>query len=248
MKNIGFLLTAVFFWGSVSLAQALPEEGALRHLMLDQKDELFYDRGVIPANQSSSLCGPTSAANWLQLQAQTFSKEELVELIKETGEALRPHYIEINRGLLETDLVRFLKILDTKLNIKRDFVIKGRTNFNIEEVWSDKIQILMLNYTEIRPQSPPGRGGRFPPRRDIPFPDDMLNDNPPVRGNHFVLKVFADKEKGLIGVIDPESPTRYSWLQAGSGNLVRPVSREDFKEFAFGIPLRWTVLSLIEEK
>ncbi|WII73521.1 hypothetical protein QJS83_06505 [Bdellovibrio sp. 22V] len=258
MTKILILILASLLMTTATLARTLPAEAQLPSLMLDQKDALFYEEGVIPAGSESSLCGPTTAVNWLQLESlqQTYDKTQLVDLIKEIGSVLRGKHIEINRGLIEPDLLAFLQLLYKKLNIKKEFVVKGRYHKDVplseEELWNDRVQILLLNYTEIRSMSEGPHGRGRPPGRNIPLPDDLIPQGPLVRGNHFVLKVYADREQGVLGLIDPETPGQYTLLKVGTSEgsvtTVRPYSRRDFPRFAFGIPLRWSILSIIEEK
>lgn len=259
-KTLGLFCT-VLFYGVLSFALTLPAENELSSLMLNQNDSIFVEMGVTTDTQGTSLCGPTSAVNWLQLKSvqQPYSKEHLVELVKEVGADLYAKRIDINQGLVEPDLVTFLKTLNKKLRIHKDYVIKGRYGGGViikeEDIWSPAPQILMLNYREIpRPPEPGFRPGR--PGRNIPLPDELI-DRPLVRGNHFVLKVFADRDNKLLGVIDPENPHRYTLLRVNYTTSLtdttpiiqlRPASREDFTTFYFGVPLHWSLTSIIEEK
>jgi|GEM_PF-1952322 len=258
MRKIALIIVVLFTAGG-TLARSLPAETSLSTLMLDQKDPLFYDQGVIPQGQSSSLCGPTSAVNWLQLQntSQPYSKKDLVEFVRTVGEDLRSQHININNGLIEIDLVRFLEVLNQHLGVQKKYVVKGRyyngQGFSEQDVWNDQVQIWLLNYSEIPRSIFPGprRGMPGRPGRDIPLPDDMMGDRPLARGNHFVLKVAADKEKNLIAVIDPESPGRYTFLRVSftpQAVYIKGVSAQDLSAFAFGVPLQWSVLSLLEER
>ncbi|MEK2644369.1 hypothetical protein [Bdellovibrio sp. BCCA] len=252
---------SVLLYGVLSFAIILPAENDLPALMLNQNDSLFFERGVAPGKSDSSLCGPTSAVNWLQLKSfqQPYSKEHLVELVREVGADLSAKNIDINQGLVEPDLVTFLKTLNRKLGIKQDYAIKGRYGSGVtiqeEDIWSPAVQILMLNFREIpRPLEPGLRPGR--PGRNIPLPDDLM-DRPLVRGNHFVLKVFADRDNKLLGVIDPENPSRFSLVRVNFVTSLtdttpviqlKPATRQDLSAFTFGVPLSWSLISIIEEK
>lgn len=241
-----------FILSPLAYGLELPAENSLATLLVNQKDALFYEMNVIPQGQQSSLCGPTSAINWLQLttQNQPYQKTDLVQLVKEVAADLRKQNIDINNGLIEPDLVKFLSTLNRKLGLSKKYSIIGRYGgIPLEnEFWNDRAQILLFEYKEIPPAPRfPGRGGR-----NIPLPDELM-DHPLIQGYHFVLKVAANLENHTLIVIDPESPELYTTLQVATQKVngeiyFRPASRKDLSAFSFGVPMKWTLRSLIEEK
>lgn len=221
---------------SVASAQSslLVDESLLPAYMLDQKDPLFYREGVIATTSgTSSLCGPTSVMNWLQLRHQNaYSKIQLVHFVQVIGQDLRAQGIEINNGLTEGQLLNFLEIYNSYLEERSGYVLRGRSEISPIDILNSKPQLLMLRYTE-RPHFTPG-----PIRRD--------NFQVPISGAHWVLKVGANPASSELFVIDPENPGRLTRL-ALEGNTIRPQSKADLETFAFGRALIWSLTSLIEE-
>lgn len=251
MKHL-LIVAAILMSGFFAFANALPIEQDLSALMLDQKDSLFYDLGVIRAGDDSSLCGPTSAVNWLQLKVanQAYPKKDLVRLVKEISTKNYPSYQGINNGMTEHELVKFMNFMNSRLNVNIDYQIKGRSVLSEGDLFSDQVQILLVKYAEIprAPERPPGGigGRRPPPMYNLP------HEEPLIRGFHFVLKVAADANTREITVIDPENPTRYTRVyvigSTDTGIKIKPTSKSDFPHFSFGVPLTWSVVSAIEEK
>lgn len=227
---------------SVASAQSsfFVNEASLPAYMLDQKDPLFYSEGVIATSSgASSLCGPTSVMNWLQLRHQNaYSKIQLVNFVQVIGNDLRAEGVEINNGLTEPQLLRFLEIYNTYLEENSEYVYRNRTELEIEEILNATPQILMLRYTEPVRYSP----GRH--RDDFKIP---------LSGAHYVLKVGARDD--VIFVIDPENPTYLTQLkleETKEGTMqvfrLRPQRKKDLQSFSDGVPLIWSMTGLIQEK
>lgn len=236
-----FFLCLIFIWYSASWAFYV-DEASLSAYMLDQKEPLYYSQGVIPEGRPSSLCGPTSVMNWLQLRHQNaYSRQQLVQFVNVIGQDLRQQKIEINNGLTELQLLEFLRIYNDYLGESSQFVLRNSQNLDVLALFSDKPQILLLRYREPVRFQPGG------PRRD--------DFKVPASGAHFVLKVGGDIALSQILVIDPENPGRLTRLSiealSDGGSLalrVKPVTRDDLNTFSWGVPLVWTLSSLLEEQ
>lgn len=257
MTKLLFLAITGVLWGLGAFAQnALPLEQDLSRLMLDQKDELFYQQGVIPAGDSSSLCGPTSAINWLQLKVanQAYPKKDLVRLVKLIGDQAPVPYKGINSGMTEPELVKFMDAMNEYLKVQIQYEVKGRSTITETDLLSDHAQILLLKYAEVvQAPEPPSRGGpRVGGPRGAPTMWSLLpHEDNSVRGFHFVLKVKADKATGELWLIDPENPSVFTKVKLSTldGALrLRPLSRDYFPQFRFGVPLTWSVMSAIQER
>ena len=216
------------------------DEASLPTHMLDQKDPLFYSEGVIATTSGkSSLCGPTSVMNWLQLRNQNaYSKIQLVKFVQLIGNDLRARNIEINNGLTEPQLLKFLEIYNSYLEENSEYVYINRGELQPIDILNSKPQILMLRYSEVV-RYMPGRN-----RDDVKIP---------FSGAHYVLKVSATDDQILV--IDPENPTYLTRLkleETKEGSMkvfrVRPQSKRDLQSFADGVPLIWSMTGLIQEK
>ncbi len=229
-------------WCALAAANYV-DESSLSAYMLDQKDPLFYSEEVIHSKSSSSLCGPTTVMNWLQLKNQNaYTRMHLVQFVKVIGEDLRRQKIEINNGLTEFQLLEFLKIYNGYLDEKTQYVMSNSRELSLPTVLSDKPQILLLRYREIVRASP------LRPNRGDPF-------KIPVAGAHYVLKVGGDPASSIITVIDPESPGYFTKLRVvesvehGSKFYrVDPMSKRDLFSFTQGVNIMWNLSSTIEEQ
>lgn len=237
MRMTIFCLISLILSVASAQSRLYVDENSLPAYMLNQQDPLFYSEGVIANGETSSLCGPTSVMNWLQLREQNaFRRIQLVQFIKLIGEDLRKEGIDINNGLTEAQLLKFLELYSEYLEKKSNYILKHSQEFAAEELLNNRIQILMLRYIE-KPRFRPGG-----PRRDEP---DL---RAPVYGNHYVLKIFADSATATLFVIDPENPQYISKLKLQEGHKISPLSTNDLASFQLGVPLQWRVNSFIEEQ
>lgn len=236
----------------------LPSEHQLPVLMLNQNDEQLYVRGIIPGSGPSSLCGPASAINWLQLEYGSFTKDQQIQLLQQAAQLSLQQGVNIHDGLIEPQLIQYMRNLDSLLGKVSTYQGKGRyfseTELTVADLFSPKQQILLLRY-DSRPTPPPamGRRDRGPRGGDPMIP--IVNENE-IRGFHFVLKVAAHPETQEVLFLDPESPARYSRARVEIRNNPRnqkpelrllPSSREDLASFTGGGLLLWTALSAIEK-
>nr|BFD61935.1 hypothetical protein BdHM001_06160 [Bdellovibrio sp. HM001] len=236
----------------------LPPEAQLPVLMLNQNDEQLYLRGIIPGKGPSSLCGPASAINWLQLEYGNFNKDQQIRLLQQAEQLSRTQGVDIHRGLIEPQLIQYMQNLDALLGRIHRYAGKGRYFSDSELTLNDLLvpepQILLLRY-DSRPSPPPpmGRRDRGPRGGDPMIP---ILDESEIRGFHFVLKVTADSNAQEILFLDPENPSRYSRARLEMRLNPRnqkpelrllPLSREDLASFTGGGPLLWTALSAIEK-
>lgn len=243
MRIFAFSLIYMMFGVSPAYASLFVDESTLPAYMLDQKDELFYREGIIRTGGTSSLCGPTSVMNWLQLRNQNaYSKIQLVNFVQVIGNDLRAKNIEINNGLTEFQLLEFLKIYNDYLGESTQYVMSNSRNLQLDTLFSEKPQILLLRYREIVRASP------FRPNRGEPF-------KIPVAGAHFVLKIAGDADSSVITVIDPEAPGYFTKLRVvesvehGSKFYrIDPLSKRDLFSFTAGVNIMWNLSSTIEEQ
>lgn len=258
MRNGLFLFIFLISQLTNAVLVDLPPEEHLPALMLNQNDEQLYLRGIIPGSGPSSLCGPASAINWLQLEHGTFNKDQQIYLLQQAAQLSRTQGVDVHRGLIEPQLIQYMQNLDALLGKNVSYVGKGRyfsdTELTVEELFSSKQQILLLRY-DSRPNPPPamGRRERGPRGTDPMIP--ILDENE-IRGFHFVLKVEAIPETQEIVFLDPENPSRYSRARLEIRTNPRnqkpelrllPSSRMDLASFTGGGLLLWTALSAIEK-
>lgn len=230
----------MMFCNASAQSSLFVDESSLPSYMLDQKDPLFYSEGVIATTSgTSSLCGPTSVMNWLQLRHQNaYSKIQLVNFVQLIGNDLRTQQIEINNGLTEPQLLKFLEIYNSYLEENSEYEYLNRADLQVGDILNSTPQILMLRYSE---------PVRYTPGRNR---DDFKI---PLSGAHYVLKVGAIDD--VILVIDPENPaylTRLKLEETKEGSMkvfrVRPQSKRDLQSFADGVPLIWSMTGAIQEK
>lgn len=254
------LLFVVFLFSQIANAALLnlPSEDQLPALMLNQNDDQLYLRGIIPGSGPSSLCGPASAINWLQLEFGTFSKDQQIQLLQQAAQLSQTQGVDVHRGLIEPQLIQYMQNLDALLGKNSSYLGKGRyfseAELTLEDLFSPKQQILLLRY-DSRPTASPslGRRERGPRGGDPMIP---IMDENEIRGFHFVLKVAANPETQEILFLDPENPARYSRARLEIRNNPRnqkpelrllPSSRQDLVSFTGGGLLLWTALSAIEK-
>lgn len=263
--RISVLFLLLFSFNLAFADLQLPHESQLAALMLNQNDEELYLRGVIPHSRPSSLCGPASAINWLQLEQQSLSKSQQIDLLSQAANMSLSQGTDVNQGLIEPQLVQYLQNLDQLTGKHNRYSGKGRhfggTDLTTEDLLTSEPQILLLRYdSRPRPAQPPlgrGRGPRIGGARDgghdLNIP--ILDENE-IRGFHFVLKVAADSTTQEILFIDPENPGRYSRARVEIRNNPRnqkpelrllPHSAKDLISFSNGGMLLWTALSAIEK-
>ncbi|MFV8248543.1 hypothetical protein [Bdellovibrio bacteriovorus] len=263
MRLILFLIL-LFSFPPVFAVLELPQEGQLPALMLNQNDEELYLRGVIPGKGPSSLCGPTSALNWLQLEKKSLSKSQQIDLLEQAAAISLSQGTNVHHGLIEPQLIQYLQNLDRLTGQNNTYHGKGRhfggVELTVDDLLSAEPQILLLRYdSRPRPQVPAGRGRG--PRdgfgrdggRDMGIP--ILDENE-IRGFHFVLKVAANSDTQEILFIDPENPGRYSRARLEVRTNPRnqkpelrllPHTSKDLSSFTGGGMLLWTALSAIEK-
>lgn len=246
-----------FFASCLALAQnQLPAEQELSALMLNQNDPLLYEQGVIEEDTSSSLCGPASAINWLQLERRAFTKDQQVELLKRTSERLSQLGINLNNGLIEPQLMTFLQGMNELVGIQSSYTGRGRffagNELTQNDLLSDQAQILLLKFESRAHASGPTRPahkGGVPPR-------SPGRESTVIRGFHFVLKVYGNAEAEEILFLDPENPEHYSRAriekrmnpQTQKEELrLLPLGPQDLKRISQGKNLLWTILSSIEK-
>ncbi|WP_374032081.1 hypothetical protein [Bdellovibrio bacteriovorus] len=262
--RIGLFALLLFSFNLAFAGLALPHESQLPSLMLNQNDEELYLRGVIPGKGPSSLCGPTSALNWLQLEKKSLSKSQQIDLLEQAAALSLTQGTNVNHGLIEPQLIQYLQNLDQLTGQHNRYSGKGRyfsgAELTVEDLLSSQPQILLLRYdSRPRPQMPVGRGrgprdgGGRDGGRDMGIP--ILDENE-IRGFHFVLKVAADSATQEILFIDPESPGRYSRARLEIRTNPRnqkpelrllPHTAKDLSSFTGGGMLLWTALSAIEK-
>ncbi|UXR64762.1 hypothetical protein EZJ49_00640 [Bdellovibrio bacteriovorus] len=252
------ILFFVFHFANATIVD-LPPEGHLPSLMLNQNDEELYARGIIPNAGPSSLCGPASAINWLQLEYGPFSKDRQIQLLQLAAQLSLQQGVDVHNGLIEPQLIQYMRNLDTLLVKEHTYQGKGRyfsdNELTTEDLFSSKRQILLLRY-DSRPTAPPsmGRRDRGPRGGQDPM-IPIVNENE-IRGFHFVLKVAALPETREIVFLDPENPARYSRAKLEIRNNPRnqkpelrllPSSRQDLASFSGSGLMLWTALSSIEK-
>ncbi|AFY00403.1 hypothetical protein [Bdellovibrio bacteriovorus] len=263
--RISILFVLLLSFNPAFAGLELPHESQLASLMLNQNDDELYLRGVIPHSRPSSLCGPASAINWLQLENKSLSKSQQVDLLAQAASVSLAQGTDVNQGLIEPQLVQYLKNLDQLTGRNNHYGGKGRhfgaTELTVSDLLSSEPQILLLRYdSRPRPAQPPIGRGRSPRiggdrdgGRDMGIP--ILDENE-IRGFHFVLKVAADSASQEILFIDPENPGRYSRARLEIRNNPRnqkpevrvlPHSAKDLVSFSGGGMLIWTALSAIEK-
>lgn len=259
-SQLKYFLEALFILvlatSQAASALTVPAEGDLASLMLDQNDPALYEEGITDVRGSSSLCGPASVLNWLQLETP-LSRADQFHLLKTIQKELLKENTDINRGMIEPQVIRFLQIMDQHLSRKHDYVGAGRffsdSRLTAENIMSDDIQILLLKYEGRFAASPTGfQGGRPKRPRDprIPIVDETV-----FKGFHFVLKIAANPDTQEIVFIDSENPGRYSRARLGTTSpelgpveiRVFPKTSVDLGKFGHGGPLRWSVLSTIQK-
>ncbi len=263
--RISILFVLLLSFNPAFAGLELPHESQLASLMLNQNDEELYLRGVIPHSRPSSLCGPASAINWLQLENKSLSKSQQIDLLAQAASVSLAQGTDVNLGLIEPQLVQYLQNLDQLTGKRNQYSGKGRhfggTELAVSDLLSSEPQILLLRYdSRPRPAQPPMGRGRSPRiggdrdgGRDMGIP--ILDENE-IRGFHFVLKVAADSASQEILFIDPENPGRYSRARLEIRNNPRnqkpelrllPHSAKDLVSFTGGGLLIWTALSAIEK-
>lgn len=241
MRRVLFSLIYMLLSAASAQSPLFVDEATLPAFMLDQKDVLFYSQGILGPGDRSSLCGPTSVMNWLQLRQQNaYSKIQLVNFIQVIGVDLRSQNVQINHGLTEFQLLQFLEIYNNYLEETKNYVLRKQNELSLAELLSDKPQLLMIHYRE---------PVRFSPGR--PHREDF---KVPISGAHWVLKVGAVRQSAELMVIDPENPHRITRLfveevleHGASVFRIRPKSKNDLNTFIYRVPLVWSLTSLIEE-
>lgn len=256
MKLTGFAFS-FFVTCFAFAADILPGEDQLQGLMINQNDPVFVEKGLSRSGNGSSLCGPASAINWLQIEGANLSKEQQQDLLSSVADTVLKNGIDVTQGLIEPQLVEFLEALNISQNKTASYSGKGRYfkdhSLTLEDLLSDQPQIILLKY-ESRPQAQAASQRGRNPRGRADFSPREQTDV--IRGFHFVLKVAADASSQEITFIDSENPSRYSRAkievrenpETKKADLrLLPSSSEDLRHFQSGPRLLWSVLSLIEK-
>lgn len=249
----GLLLLVLLFSSAVQAAVA---ELNLA-LFLNQEDPIFAQAHLIAPNEASSLCGPTTMANFVQLLAQeknlqTVAPATFVSAMAQTHhEVFQKSINVVTNGLTPWEFITFADIFLKKFNLPVKWQaehIESTEGINLENLLSPGPSVLMLRFSDrqIREMGPPSRS--FDPA----FGDGGFNmEENFATGFHYVLKVHADKEQNMLWLIDPMNPSQWTkvklriavdeYSQRKTIFLV-PQSPGDFPNQApNGRPFRWSI-------
>ncbi len=221
---------------------------------LNQNDQTFYDLNLIPKNQPSSLCGPSSYINYLISEKRFSQKSDAINTLLKHSKLIKDkHSIDVNKGLIESDLVKFINSVNEDLKINRDFRIYGdafeSNNSSIEELYqkvnSSKKQIILLKLEERKTFNPYERKNRYTL--------DPLDETAPTVYYHFVYKMKNDF--GDIILIDSEDPSfvilaktqiEKNTLTHRDEVILIPQTPKAFHRFKFNNIFKIRIKSLIE--
>jgi len=267
MKKINWIIFVLFLsWHSFNYASDLAQP-----FYIDQKDQRFYQRGLIPKNNSSSLCGPVSLVNIIISDLNTkeltenTSEELLNEIITISNELKVKENIDVNNGLVEYELIKYIELFknEHQLNITSSFLKKkhhiyGQTFYgkelNQHIIQSKFKQIWQIKIEEKKTPSYGGPKPRYP--RD-PFEDyqpEMPGLENPVRIFHYISKI-KNLNENEFSLIDPENPKEELILKLETINdpqtkkvifRLIPKSPGAFKNFSIRPPYTIELKSIIE--
>lgn len=267
MKKINWFIFVFFLsWHSFNFANDLAQP-----FYIDQKDQLFYERGLIPKDSSSSLCGPVSLVNLIisdmnnnELSEHT-SEELLNETIAVSHELKVKENIDVNNGLVEYELVKYIELFknEHKLNLSSPFLKKkhqifGQTFYgkelNQQIIQSKLKQIWQIKIEE---KKTPSFGGPKPRHPRDPFEDyqpEMPGLENPVRIFHYISKI-KNLNENEFRFVDPENPNTELILKLES--TIDPLTKKTvfrlfpkspgaFKNFSVRPPYTIELKSIIE--
>lgn len=269
--KIPWFKTLILFLSFLVLTPSFAESS----LFIDQKDQRFYDLGLIPRGNSSSLCGPVSFLNLILSDfqdSQKVTKSDADFLLKKTIENSRQLLIEekidVNRGLQEYELIKYIErfqktiilsqhaesLQKTYRNYGESFysksldkkAFKEKANESQKQIWLIKLQEIKIR----PPYSPKKPINDFDPGMGPGFPEDE-----PARLFHFVSKIKTTKEN-TFELIDPENPNEKLIMELSFEQdpvtrkeirILRSLTPNAFKNFWLRPPFRVELMSLIAE-
>ncbi|MDG0816873.1 hypothetical protein [Bdellovibrio svalbardensis] len=228
---------------------------------LNQEDQRLAQAQLIEPNQPSSLCGPTTLANLLQILAfemkgRTIPAQTFVNAMAKSQQESLLKDIDVRKGLTSYEFVNFADVFLKKFNVQIKWTKQHASSaggIDLETLLSPEPSVLMLRYSDRRSVAPMPRGpGRRDPRFSPPMdPGGYAPEEDFLVGFHYVLKVHADKEQGLLWLIDPADPSHWTIVKIrtgfeGASNqeliFLVPQNPEDLKKGApVGRVFRWSV-------
>lgn len=272
---MNFITRANFFYFFLFFfcQQTLFANEASSLFYIDQKDQRFYERQLIPKNTSSSLCGPVSLINLIlnEMKAEERNQNIQNDLINQTIQLANTfkelENIDVNNGLVEYELIKYIDHFakENRLNIHSPFLNESHTIYgatfygkelNESIIQSPKRQIWQIKLEEIRSNSHfPGK----PHNPKNPFPNDDYRPEIPgmensVRIFHYLTKIQNKNNKEFV-LIDPENPKGELILELENKRdeqtkkmtyRLIPKSLGAFKNFSLRPPFKVELKSIIE--
>lgn len=266
LKKLTLIL--MFFVSTISFAD-------INCLYIDQKDQRFYDLGLIPKQSTSSLCGPVSYLNLIlsdfndqnALDSQK-ANQLLIETINVSRELKNQENIDVNKGLLEYELVKYIEQFQKSITLEthtetnnRSFKNYGESFYSIKlskKQFADKAheqekQIWFLKLQEQKIQSPYSPKNPHRKFEDGQIPGMPNPDEAPVRIFHFISKIKTLKDN-TFEMIDPENPNNKLILELSYEidpltkteiKILKSLTPSAFKNFGLRPPYKIELKSII---
>lgn len=244
-------------------------------LFIDQKDQRFYDLGLIPKGNTSSLCGPVSFLNLILSDLEDdgkISKNDADYLLQKTvensKELLVSEKINVNNGLQEYELLKYIEHFQktVTLPIHTESVQKRYQNYGnsffsknlTPEAFKRKAheaekQIWLIKLQEIKMRPP--YSSKKPIHDFDPGMGPGFGEDEPQRLFHFISKIRTNKNN-TFEFIDPENPNEKLIMELSFEldpvtkkeiRILRSKSPNAFKNFWLRPPYRVELISLIAE-
>lgn len=207
------LLKTIIFIFTISFQVAWAES------YIDQKDPFFIANKIIPAADSSSLCGPVSFINWLILEDKVRA-DDARELIKTLNLEKAGG---INHGHTGSDLITLIGRAENQIQDQNSYESKSYSQISLDDLNNNKTQLLLLKFKSL-----PKTNNRY--GQPIPF-DEINGENARREFLHFVLKIPA--ADGKFELIDPEQPQNRIFISANEVGGKLLLSNEHYKYFKY---------------
>lgn len=240
-------------------------------IFIDQKDQRFYDKGLIPEGKMSSLCGPTSFLNLVlsDYNDSTLTDMQVSDILLDNTvlnsiELFKEERIDVNNGLQEYELVKYIERFQKFFTLpfysssfhkqyknygESFFAIRLEQEKFIQKINENEKQIWLIKLQELK-YNPPYSHKK--PKQDF---DPGFGEDQPVRLFHFITKV-KNISSNTFELIDPENPNEKLILELGLEKdqysnkqirVLRTKSINAFKNFSIRPPFRIELVSLIAE-
>lgn len=244
-------------------------------LYIDQKDQRFYDLGLIPKGNTSSLCGPVSFLNLILSDLEDegkISANDADHLLKKTIENSKQLFVEekidVNKGLQEYELVKYIERFQKTVSLPQHSesfqkryqnygdsffsksltpeAFKSKANESEKQIWLIKLQGIKMK---------PPYSSKKPIRDFDPGMGPDFGEDEPQRLFHFVSKIKTNKNN-TFEFIDPENPNEKLIMELSFEldpitkkeiRVLRSKSPNAFKNFWLRPPYRIELVSLIAE-